>query len=558
MARDVDFNVTANDRTGNALGAAARNVERTQRKIQEDAKKSHDRMKADAEKSLGGLGKSLISMAAKVSPQLATTLTEALGNAGKMGGPAIAAGLAAAAPLIGATISAAVVGGAGIGGVLGGVMLAARDPRVAAAGKALGAELLGDLSQQANPFVKETLNAIERVRVGYRQVSAEIGRIFDNSAKFVGPLTNGLIAFTQGVVRGFDQVVANAGPIIDVISKGLARLGGDVQGFLTTVAGDGTGAAAAMQGLIDTLSGVIQILGPVIAGLTDLYNLSNRLGGGIFQLYAKITEILDPIGAFQFATATTAVAAAITATVPPAQSYAETLAEINKAQRENVESSLSLYAAQTSAAQAFRDAKEAVGKHGSGLSLNTKAGLENRTALESLAGSLNAQYNAYVKVHGATAEANEVLRANRERFIEVARQAGISAAAAGRLADKLIGVPSIKPKIELLDNASGKVNNVINRLAAVKSKTVTLNIAVRQSGDASALRKQSRTDFSAAQYAAGPAAAGGSYRTGGPTPVNVASTVEVNLDGRPFAQQTTRIVDERERRQEWRARVGRR
>jgi hypothetical protein len=53
-------------------------------------------------------------------------------------------------------------------------------------------------------------------------------------------------------------------------------------------------------------------------------------------------------------------------------------------------------------------------------------------------------------------------------------------------------------------------------------------------------------------------AGGGTSRTGGPTPVQVDQTLNVSLDGRPFREMTARAVDASERRQAWRARVGRR
>ena len=61
--------------------------------------------------------------------------------------------------------------------------------------------------------------------------------------------------------------------------------------------------------------------------------------------------------------------------------------------------------------------------------------------------------------------------------------------------------------------------------------------------------------FSAATHAS-QVAAGGTYRTGGPRPVQVASTVNVLLDGQPFRQQTVRVVEQAQQRAQWRTRVG--
>jgi hypothetical protein len=546
VARDVEFNVTASDKTGNALNKAAREFEKTQQKI-----------KDDAEKAFGGLGRSLIATANLAGPKVGAAITRGIAQAAQLAGPLLGSVAAYAAPLIAGTLSAAIIGGVGIGGVVGGVALAARDPRVSSAGKQLGNQLLATLTDAAAPFIGPVLDSIDRIRGKFSEVEGNVRRIFANSAKFVAPLTEGVTNFGQSVIRAFDNVIGKAAPVIAAIRVGFTQLGGDIEGFLDTITGDGQAAATSMAQLFDLISGTLAVLGPLIRGLNEVNGALARIGiqPGILQLIAQITKGGQETGTFSRHVA--GAADAFNHVNPAAANYAQTLEALAETQRRLIGENASLYASQTTAAQAYRDATKAVKENGEGISLNSKAGLANRQVLSNLATSLNANYDAYVKVNGAGQGANEVLRQNRDNFVKVATQATGSAAAAQRLADKLIGIPDRKPKIELLDNATGKVNNVINRLAAVKSKTVTLNIAVRQSGDAAALRKQSQTNaFSAGTYASQAAADGGRYRTGGPTPVSVASTVNVLLDGAPFRQQTVEVVNEQQRRQAWREKVG--
>lgn len=547
MARDVEFNATASDRTGPALSAVARNFEKTQKKIRDDA-----------EKASGSIGRSLIGAANLAGPKVGAAVTRGIAQAASVAGPLLGSVAAYAAPLIAGSLSAAIVGGAGIGGVIGGVMLAARDPRVAAAGKTLGDDLFGSLTEAAKPFIGPVLTSIDKIRAGFTEVEGNVKRIFANSSKFVGPLTDGAIKFTQGVIRGFDTLVAKAAPVIAAIRDGLAQLGTDVETFFATVAGDGQAAATSMRQLFDILSGALLVLGPIIRGLTEINGLMERLGlpTGVLQTVAALSRANAETG--QLVGTWHEAAGALNAANGPAANYAATLEALAATQRRLIGENASLYASTTNAAKAYRDATAAVKANGEGVALNTKAGIANREVLGNLAVSLNTAYDNYVKVNGAGEAANDVLRRNRQNFIEVATKATGSAAAARRLADELIGIPDRKPKVELLDKATGKINNVINRLAAVKSKTVNLTVAVRQSGDAAALRKQNQTSvnsFNAATYAS-QAAPGGVYRTGGPSPVKVASTVNVLLDGKPFRQQTVRVVEESQQRAEWRMRVG--
>jgi len=545
MARDVEFNVTASDRTGNALSSAERRI-----------KASQDKMRRDAESSLGTVGKSLLRGIESVAPGVARSITRGITSATEAAGPVLAGIAVVAAPAIAATLSAAVVGGAGIGGVVGGVMLAARDPRVAAAGAALGEQVMGSLTEAAAPFTEATLGAIAKIRTGFQQVEGNLRSIFANSAKFVGPLTEGAIGFGQAMVRAWDVIVSKAGPVIAAIRDGLTQTGESFGAFLTTVAGDGKAAAAALRNVVDLVTGLLAVLGPTIAALSTVYEWLDRIGaaGGLLQAIAKVGQLGEHTGEL-----TRRVAGAADGFVhanAAAADYAYSLDAASEASRRNIAEQAGLFGATTTAAQALRDARKAVDEHGKSMSLNTEAGIANRQTLSNLATALNGQYDAYVAVNGAGNKANDVMQANRNNFIAVARQAGLSAAAANRLADELIGIPDRRPKVELLDNASGKINNVINRLAAVKSKSVTINIAVRQSGDAAALRKQDQTSvnsYAGHTYARGDA---GQHRVGGPAPVAVSTSVAVNLDGAPFRAQTTRVVNDALHRERWRSRVG--
>jgi hypothetical protein len=544
MARDVEFNVTASDRTGNAMRSAARELEKTQKRIRDDA-----------EKAFGGFGRSLIAAGNLAGPKVGQAITKGIAHAAQLAGPLLASAAAYAAPLIAGTLSAAIVGGAGVGGVIGGVLLAARDPRVAAAGRQLGDQMFGDLTDAGRPFVDETLSGIEQVRAGWQRVQGNIRNIFATSARFVGPLTAGVVAFGESLVRGFDTLISKANPVINEIRDGLTRLGTSWETFAGMVAGDGQAAAASMRQIFDLLSGTLLVLGPIIAGLNEINQLFDALGGaGILQFVATLARA-NAEGR-QFGTWMEPAASGFTHVNGAAANYAQTLENLAAAHRRVIGENNTLYSATTSAAQAYRDATAAVKANGETLSLNTKAGLANRQTLANLATQLNTQYDAYVKLNGAGESANEVLRRNRQNFIEVATKASGSAAAARRLADDLIGIPDRKPKLELLDNATGKINNVINRLAAVKSKTVTVNIAVKQSGDASALRKQNAPAYNAASPMNHQAGPGGQHRTGGPTPIRLTSSTTVLLDGRPFDTKIEQAVTESEQRTAWRRRVG--
>jgi hypothetical protein len=547
VARDVEFNMTASDKTGPAMASVAGNAEKTQEKI----RRSSDRTSAAA-------GDGWVKSFIKTGPKIIGAVKDFSELAAKNSGPILAGAGVAAAPLIAGTLSAAIIGGAGIGGVLGGVALVKDDPRVAAAGTALGKNLTSDLKDFAKPFIDPVIRGAATIEDRFDEVGGNLRSIFANSARYVAPLVDGSTRFLQGVIRGADALVAKAAPVIRALSEGLAQAGTDVNEFFTEISRGSDGAAVSVRQLVDLFGGALAVLGPLINGINQVSAALDRVGisPGILQLIGRINDANSTTGTFtaRVQGATTAIAAE----GATASAASLDINALNASVRGSVNAHTSLYGATTNAAQAIRDAKKAIDDNGASLSLNTQKGLENRTTLQNLATALNSNYDAYVQVNGAGQAADAVLRGNRAAFIQVATAASGSAAKAKQLANELLGIPrSTKPKVELLDNATGKINNVINRLGAVKSKTVTLNIAVRQSGDASALRKQSLP--SGLKGAAGSSfAAGtdGNYRTGGPAEVNVQSNVSVSLDGKPFYDYTDRVVQQERKRAAWRARVG--
>jgi hypothetical protein len=549
VARDVDFNLTAKDKTGPALAAAERGFKSSQDRIRKKSEETSEKL----------YGNALVRAATRAAPRIVGTLVGAASQAASSSGPILAGTAIASAPIIAGTLSAAIIGGAGIGGVLGGVALVKDDPRIAAAGTQLGRNMLSNLKDFAQPFVTPTLAAIDTIDARFTEVGGNLKNIFANSARFVAPLTDGATRFLQGVVRGADALISRGAPVIEALSSGLSELGEDTQGFLTTISKGADGAAASVRQFTDLLGGTLAVTGQLINGINQVSGGLEKIGisPGILQLVGKISDAADTTGTFTRHTqgATTAV----TAEGQAARVAAGDMTALEAGIRGNVDANVALYGSSTTAAQAVRDATKAIKDNGEGLSLNTERGIANRQALQNLASALNANYGAYVKVHGAGADANEVLIRNREAFIRAASAAGASAAKARQLANDLLGIPEKRqPKVELLDRATGKINNVINRLAAVKNRTVTLTVAVRQSGDAAALRKQSLPSGLSAQGYFAQTTGEGTYRTGGPTPVKVSSEVNVSLDGRPFYAHTTQAIAEDRARSEWRRRVGKR
>lgn len=550
MPRDVEFNYTASDHTGPATDSVARRAKAAQDKIKREQDKAFRNFERDAEKAsviaggkIGALfGENIASSLSKMAPAVT---------------PVLAGVAIAAAPVIGASIAAAVIGGSAGLGILGGVALAAKSPQVAARASALGDTIMGGLRSRSAVFIEPVLQSLDLVESRWGSIGANIGRLFANTARYVKPLTDGI---TYAVDQVSDLVarlsdVGTAGPVIEAIAQGIAGLGTAINDAFSDLEDNGVDAAVAITQVFQVLQAAIRATGMAINFLTETYGVLAQLG--LFGRRAQEEYFRLSANAKLAADSNQDVVQSLEAVNSAGQGVAGVIANLAKEIGDLTQENRSLYASTTSAAEAIARTTDTLNKNGAGLKLNTTRGRENRQALANLATALASNYDAYVKVNGAGAGATAVANRNRAAFIALAEKAGYAGGKARKLADELLGIPARRtPVVNMVGNAAARAQTVIQRLAAIHSKTVSVTVAVRQSGDAAALRKQSLPAFSAGSHAYA-AAGGGSYRTGGPAPVQVASRVQVDLDGRPFYDYTTRAVRAADDRRAFRDRVGR-
>jgi hypothetical protein len=554
MARDVEFNVTASDKTGPALESAWQKFKRTNDKIEKESEKSNAKVAKRFESVVG--------------PKIAASLTKAFAGAGDAVAPLLGGAVVAAAPFMAATLSAALIAGAAVGAAGLGVALVSQDAKVNAAGKRLGKTLMSALQQDAAPFITPVLNGIHTIEAEFEGMRGRIQSIFRNAARFVDPLVHGATKGFEGILRGVDALVANAAPVVASLDRGLTKVGASFGDFLEDVAGNGDDAARALDAVFDALSGILQITGPLVGGLTKVFGFLDKIGvvGSVAQQLlgplGTLVPLLDKTGdgarrsaAGTFGAAQSFESLAVAATLP-----VEPLKSVADRMHDATEQARGLYGSMTSAAQAVADATAKIKENGKGLSLNTEKGRQNRKALEDVAGALSANYDAYVKVNGAGGAAAGVANRNRAAFIRLAEKAGLASGEAKRLANQLLGIPArrnvtVQANIRQAEQAAAAIQRKIDGL---RGKTV--NVTVHYRGDGSNQNSPSigggggRT-FNAASYWS--AVNGQSTaRAGGPTQVTVDQALSVSLDGQPFRAMTARAISESEKRTAWRTKVG--
>lgn len=546
-ARDVEFNVTANDKTGTALASAERKFKESQRRIEGENKKHSARMAKVLESSLG-----------KGVQNVGQAIGDVFENAGKIIVPLLGYGVAAASPVIAATLSAAIAAGVSIGVAGIGVALVSQDARVKAAGTQLGKSLFSSLQQDAAPFIGPVLHAIDTIQSKFNELRPTIQRIFANASKFVAPLVGGITHAIEAVIGGVDKLVAKSGGIVEETSRSIGKIGDSVGNFLANI--NTKDAKGAIQGLTATITGLINILGPLLGILTKVYALANRFGlTGLGSLNTNLSKTGTIAG--RVAGQTDELGVAFQGITNDTYDYAAGLEQAKRAVDDVFNANRSLYSSTTQVAQAFADASKAAKENGHTLSLNSEKGRANRAVLSSLAGELNSNYQAFVKVNGEGGKANTLAAALRARFVTLAEKMGASKTAANRLADGLLGIPNVNRKVDVKTaQANAAAEALKTKLAGIQDRTVYITAAFNQ-GRINKVQAQldriGNFPYSASTFSQTDTSSGSS-RTGGASPVNVQSTVNnvITLDGAPFRQYTARQIEQSTNRNAWRTRVG--
>lgn len=487
----------------------------------------------------------------------------------------IGAGIAAAAPLAGSLLSAGIIGGAGLGGIVGGVVVASKDPRVQAAFAGMKTRIGSELATAGQPFVDTTIAGIGDIEKALDSI--DFKAIFAQSAQNAGPVIDGITTAIRGLGRGVQDLIAKSGPVLNQLGDSIGDLGVHAGEFLSTVSQGSVGAAAGLRDVTNTLDTALDVLGPTILGLTDLYGVLSKVGvagqflTGLLGPIGQVGDLLDKMGVIggdasgqltlahkgidQASTSVTAFSGALQAANAPLSSFTNGIVGLTDAGR-------NLYDSQTQARAAVDAVSKSIKENGRSLSANTEKGRANRSAISAVVAALNANYQSYAAVNGEGAKANGIAAKNQATFEQLAAKFGKSKTQADALARALGLIP---PRKDVhvntnADSAKDQIRAIQQKINSLHGKSVDVIVHASVSNKVANTLDRFGGTFDATQHFAFAGAGGGLQRSGGPLPVDLFSNVTSNLylDGRLVYADTARQVRAASKRDAWRQKVGRR
>lgn len=545
-ARDVRVKITADDDTGRGVTSAAKNFQG----LEDQVKKTTGRIGAEGRKAGDALGSGVLAGLRTV----ATT-----------GAPVLAGVAVAAAPLIGATVAAAVLGGAGAGGIIGGVALASRDARVQEAGKLLKERLFSGLEDSASPVLEPLLDAMGQAYAQAEDFDRIMSRVFRGISDDIAPLADSLLDAAAALGEGFADAVEGSGPVLAAFGDGVERIATAAGEGLSLLADNGVEAAQAVSDIASSIVLATDATFRLVDALSTVY--------GYARAYAEVTTGnvaggVAIVAAMELqTTATRDLGEGLQFTAAEAEDAAAAVQALN----DEIFRAAGINIAAAEANLRYNEAVKAARDSVDGLS---KVSAEEEQNLLRQAAASNTVVQALLDQGASTEAVAAATVTARGEFIGTATAMGITRERAEELANSYLAIPETVRTTAVVDAASAQAE--IERLRARLGQIpATVNVAIRVTGTdvsraavAAGLAKQNfsasagfqRAEHAERQFMATERAtfapSGGVRRAGGPEPVSVENTVNVTLDGKPFAELTVEAVTAAQARGAFWQRVG--
>lgn len=401
----------------------------------------------------------------------------------------------AAAPLLLSALSTAVTAGVGLGFIGVGILAAVKsDTAIQAAGKLAGTQFLTGIERAAAPFKGPILQAITLLSDAGKQLTATLAPVFAKLSQYVVPFTQDVIRAAQALMSGLARAAANSGPAIGALGDGLVTVSKAVGDLFVSLSSNGAANAKAFSELVGWIADLIKVIGPVINGISDLLQVMSFVPEKIGQAREAFLGLFD-VSTTKVAPAVQRVTDAALAQIPAQKGLATAVLSTGEAagiaglqmqtfadkMNDAAEKGRGLYDSQTAVQEAIDKTQAALKANGKTLDATTEKGRANRTQLSQLAGTLEANYAAYVKVNGEGGKAAGIARMNRDTFIKLATSFTHSKAEAEKLATQLGLIPAKK-----ITDFYANTHDAAGRIAALngqanyaaRARTLRVNVSV--------------------------------------------------------------------------------
>lgn len=358
----------------------------------------------------------------KTIGMFASSIAKMGASAGASVGPVVGSALAAgAAPVVASMLSAAVIGGVGLGGIIGGIALVSKDPRISDKAGAIGKTFMESITSRASVFVEPVSKALDSVASYARTASDKIGQIFNNTSKSVQPLTDSVLRAGDAILGSFVDASKQSGPVLDALGDSIEFLGDGVARAVSAISEGGPEAASNLRLVAGAAGDLIAATGELLGWLNKISVKMPILGGitGFLRKhYDEAGESTDDL-----ADDTGKLENNFESAAEAADKERGALAELTKTLRAQNDPVFALLNAQDKLRSAQTKAAEATRKHGANSTAARKAlrdlgisALDLRTAVSNLQGSFDGKLSPAMRstLRAAGLTKNQIAGLERE------------------------------------------------------------------------------------------------------------------------------------------------
>lgn len=182
---------------------------------------------------------------------------------------------AAFLPLIGAGIAGIIVGGLGLGGIVGGVMVAAKDARVKSAFTSMKHDLGAALKVDTAPFVPVVIEGIGQIERVFKAI--DLKGIFKDLAPQVAPVLTGVLSLITSLGESIRNIARNSGPVLKELGTDFRNLGNTLEAGLNSLTDNSGQEASALHDLFGVIDGAITIVFDLVNALTEMYGVWHKI-----------------------------------------------------------------------------------------------------------------------------------------------------------------------------------------------------------------------------------------------------------------------------------------
>jgi len=389
----------------------------------------------------------------------------------------VAAAGVVAAPALLAAINGALLAGVGSIGIGAGIAAQARDPQIQAAYKALGHDIMADLTVATSDFKMPLLRLAQDFRADWQSVLPGLKSDWDALAPSVERFGEGVAGLATHTMPGFNAAIQASVPIINMIGDELPHIGDALSSFFQSIAAGGEGGKKALQDLIFVIEATItwtgkmieiggkafdwldklQLLGPLVILMDHASESTGRAQKSLADYNAEGNRAHQALAGMAGEVALTT------------EQFGQQVAAIDRV----LGATLGLDRANLGTAESLSRITAAVKDNGHELDINTAKGQANREAILGSVQANIAQYDAMIRSGAGADEAAAAYDQNTAALDKQLHKAGFTQGAIDGLIGKYRSVPAnvdtdiamhgLQAAIQGLDDTLRRLNGLPTR-----------------------------------------------------------------------------------------------